>query len=224
MMETTMETDDLKRVWQLLDQRLQQQHALTLRLHTERRLDQARARLRPLHRGQLVQIAAGGALAVLAGSFWPGVVSVPHLLAAALLLQAYGVLLLAFGAHTLWRLQRIDYAAPVLAIQQQLAELHRAQVRINVCAGLSWWLLWVPFVMVLCAGLSGVDLYANAPQWVLACAAVGGAGLLASWGLYRRSRDPRRPRLAKFVDDSLIGRSLRRAQVEVDEIARFEHE
>lgn len=223
-METTMEADDLKRAWQHLDQRLQRQHALNLQLLTDRQLDKARARLRPLYRGQLVQIAGGGALALLAGSSWPGFVAVPHLLAAGLLLHAYGVLMVIFGARTLWMLNRVDYAAPVLAIQRQLAELRRVRARAGVCLGLSWWLLWIPFAMLVFVGLFRVDLYSAAPRWVLAGMAVGAAGLLASWGLYRRSRDPRRPRLAKFVDDSVIGRSLRDAQAQLDEISRFEQE
>jgi hypothetical protein len=43
----------------------------------------------------------------------------------------------------------------------------------------------------------------------------------ASLWLLRWARDPRRPRLAAFVERSVIGGSLRRAQDALDEVARF---
>ena len=52
----------------------------------------------------------------------------------------------------------------------------------------------------------------------------GIAGLLATWWFHRWSRDPSRPKLAKFMDDSVTGSSLRKAQSLIDEIAAFEHD
>ena len=77
-------------------------------------------------------------------------------------------------------------------------------------------------MMMLLINLFGADLYANAPSLIYGGTAIGVVGLLATWWLQRWSRDPRHPRLAKFVHDSVTGASLRRAQGELDEIAQFE--
>jgi hypothetical protein len=90
-------------------------------------------------------------------------------------------------------------------------------------AGLPWWFLWVPILMVL-AALVGVDLAARAPGLVWGGMAVGAAGLLGTWCLHRWSRRPGQARLAGAVDDAVTGRSLRRAQAQLDELRRFEQE
>ncbi|MET0226197.1 MAG: serine/threonine protein kinase, partial [Dokdonella sp.] len=82
----------------------------------------------------------------------------------------------------------------------------------------------MPFMMVLLMVLFGADLYADAPSVIYSGSAVGILGLIATWWFHRWSRDPRRPRLARFVDDSMTGDSLREAQAHLDEIARFERE
>jgi hypothetical protein len=81
--------------------------------------------------------------------------------------------------------------------------------------------MWVPFFMVL-AGLGRVNLYAQAPSVVWIGLGVGALGLLASWWLYSYSRDISRPRLNRWVNDAVIGRSLQMAQAQLDEIRRFE--
>ncbi len=223
-MESIMELDELKSAWQSLDRRLAQQNSLNLQLFRDSKLDQARARLRPLHWGQIIQIIAGALLILMATTFWTQHREVTHLLIAGLIVHAYGVLMIVLGARTLWLVNQIDYAAPVIAIQKQLAQLRGFYILNGLWAGLPWWLLWMPFMMMFFMGAFGADVYANAPSVIYGGAAVGIVGLLATWWLHRWSRDPRRPRLAKFVHDSVTGASLRRAQAQLDEIARFEHE
>jgi len=70
----------------------------------------------------------------------------------------------------------------------------------------------------------GADIYLHAPSMYVAGSAIGVAGLLATWGFYHWSRQPSRPRLAKLMEDSVTGVSLRRAQALLDEIAQFERE
>ena len=217
-----MELDDLKLAWQTLDRRLEQENQLSLQLCKDRKLDKARSRLRPLYWGQIIQIIAGALVTLMAGSFWTSHRDAAHLLIAGLIVHAYGVLMIGLGARTLWLIGQIDYAAPVVAIQQQLAQLRSFHIRNSLWAGLPWWLLWMPLMMMLLIHLFGADLYANAPSLFYGGTAIGVVGLLATWWLQRWSRDPRRPRLAKFVHDSVTGASLRRAQGELDEIARFE--
>ena len=119
--------------------------------------------------------------------------------------------------------REIDYTQPVVDIQKRLAVLRRTYIVNGMLAGLPWWFLWVPLLMVL-AGLGGHDLYANAPELVWIGLGVGVAGLAATAWFHGWSRDPARPRLARAVDASVTGGSLQRARAQVDEIARFESE
>ena len=219
-----MELDELKVAWRTLDRRLEQQNMLSMRRLVDSRLDKLRSRLRPLYWGQALQMLFGVLLVVAAAIFWSSHRSVLHLLLAGVCLHLYGALTIVFGGVTLALMERIDYAAPVLTIQKQLAGLRRFYIRNALIIGLSWWLLWVPFLMLFLMGAYGVDLYARAPSVIYIGIAIGVAGLLALWGLHRGSRDGRRPLLAKFLDDSLTGSSLRKAQALLDEIARFERD
>lgn len=220
-----MELDDFKQAWQTLDARLERQNAINLRLYTDGKLDKARAGLRPLFWGQVLQVVFGAMLMLMAGSFWFDHRDVLPLLVSGVIVHAYGLAITIMGGITLGMISNIDYAAPVLGIQKQLAQLRRFYIRNGMIAGLSWWVLWVP-VLIMLAGLGGD---ANGLSWLLSTGlyinmGIGVAGLLATWWFHRWSHHPSRPRLAKAVDDSMTGGSLRKAQRVLDEIEQFQQE
>lgn len=223
-MESTMELDDFKQAWQTLDRRLERQNEINLRLYADGKLQKARAGLRPLVWGQVAQIVFGVVLMLMAGSFWADHHAMPRMLISGLLVHAYGLVITIMAGVTLGKISQIDYAAPVLGIQQQLAELRRFYIRNGMVAGLSWWVLWVPVMAMFFMGVFGADLYANAPSVIWIGTGIGIAGLGATAWFHRWSRDPRRPRLAKAMEDSMTGSSLRKAQRSLDELAQFERE
>ena len=222
MTDHPMDFDDLKLAWQILDRRVERQHALALMAFKDRQTSKARSSLRPLAWGQVAQIAFGWAFVLLAAkvltSHWP----VVHLRVAALVMQAYGVLIIVLGARTIGMATRLDFAAPVVAIQKQLGELTRWYVWCGLAIGPVWWLLWMPCAMVL-AALVGVDVLARAPGYFASWTVFGLAGLLLTWAAYRWSRRLW-PALARYMDDAATGDSLRRARAVIDEIERFERE
>ena len=156
--EQSMELDELKIAWQSLDRRIDQQNRLAWADLRERKLEKARVGLRPLYWGQVLQSVLGIPVVLLGVATWSRNLDVTSLLIAGLMVHAYGVLMIALGGRTLWLINRIDYAAPVVAIQKQLAELRRFYVLGGMIAGLPWWFLWMPFMMAL-VGLAGVDLF-----------------------------------------------------------------
>lgn len=220
-----MELDELKATWQSLDRRLAQHNQINLQLFRDRKADKVRGSLRPLFWGQLVQIVFGILFVLLACLLWmrasaqPGGLALGTLIAG-IVVHVYGVATIAMAGETLRRINAIDYAAPVVAIQKQLVALRRTYVINGMIAGLPWWFLWVPGLMVL-LGLGGAVLHASV---VWSGLGVGAAGLLATWWFHRWSRNPERPRLAKAMEDSVTGGSLRKAQQILDEIAQFEKE
>ena len=216
-----MELDDMKAAWLELDRRLDTQAALNLHMFKEGKLDKLRSGLRPLRWGQSIQIVIGALIAMWGGGFWVDHRDVPHLLIAGLIVHAAGISMIALGALMLALMGRIDYSAPVLTIQRQLAQLRKVYVRGGLAIGLPWWLLWIPFLMVL-IGYAGVDLYKHAPSVIWIGTAIGVAGLLTTWAFMHWASN--RPRLAQWLENSAAGGSINKSQAYLDEIARFERD
>lgn len=217
-----MELDDFKSAWQTLNQKLDQQATLNLQLLRESRAEKARHGLRPLVWGQAIQIVLGAFLTLYSAGFWWIHRQVPHLLFTGLLMHAYGLAMILFGVRMQVLIHRIDFGAPVLSIQKQLAQLRRFYVVGGMAIGLPWWLLWIPCLTMLFMGLFGVDMYVKVPQVITLNVAVGVAGLILTWLFLRWSQG--RPKLATTLEDAAAGTSLNKAQRMLDEIARFEHE
>jgi len=219
-----MELNDLKLAWQELDRKLERQYSMDLLRLREERGQRIKSGLRPLAWGQALQMAFGVMCVILGSVFGLHYLGTAHLFAFGLIVGVYGIALIACGGAMQALLADNDYTAPVVTIQKRLARLRETYVRSGLAVGLVWWLLWMPFLSVLMMTFFGVDLFRNAPAMFAVGGAIGVAGLLGSWGLYRWSRQPGRPRLAKWVDDSVTGASLLRAQAVLEEIKRFERE
>ena len=218
-----MELDELKAAWQSLDRRLQQHDAINLQLFKDTKLEKARSSLRPLFWGQLLQLLLGIGLVVLGVACWTRNTDVPGLLATGILVHAFGVVTIAAAGITIGLMGSIDYSAPVLKIQKQMAMLLRFYtVNANVC-GLPWWVMWV-LVVVAFAGLGPVDPRAATPAWIWISLAIGVAGLLGTWcfSLLKRRTPARHVRENACVADGADG--IRRGQRILDEIAQFEKE
>lgn len=220
-MDTTMELDDLKQAWQTLDRRLEQQHAMHLNLFRETKLLKVRAGLRLLQTGQVIQIVCGALLMFLFAPFWIEHHDVPHLALCGLLLHAYGLMLVIFAARDLELIGRINYAAPVLEIQKQLANLRAWRIRSGLWFGITGCFIWVPLMLVIFYWL-GADVWVHNPQvvgWLVVSSAVA---LAALFGIVATLRHPRLANLKRSLDRGAAGGSLRRAQAALDEIAGFE--
>jgi hypothetical protein len=219
-MDTTMELDDFKSAWQALDARLSRQDRLQLELLRERKLDNARRGLRSLVFGQWLQLLLGVGITVLGVACWSRNLDVPALFASGVLLHAFGVITAAMAGLTLGLVAMIDYSAPVVVIQKQMARLLRFHtVNSNVC-GLPWWIMWVVVVLGF-AGLGDVDRSLPTPAWIWLSLAVGIAGLLGTWA-WTAWRARRGPVPDRDMADGCDG--IRRGRRLLDEIARFEQE
>lgn len=219
-----MELNEFKSAWQTLDQRLQLNNALKLHELHERTLIKTRSSLRPLFWGQIAQILLFGVPCVLlAALLWMSKPTFVSVMVAGVVVHAYGVLMIISAGMVLGQLAKIDHAAPVVDIQKQLARTRTLYVRSGMIAGLPWWFMWVVILMLL-AGLGGVDLLANAPALVWGGLGVGAAGLLATFWFHHWARRPERANLGRRLDNSLTGGSLRKAMAQLQEVQQFEQE
>ena len=218
-----MELDELKSAWQALDRRLQLDNSLKLHDLRERKLDKARGSLRPLFWGQVAQILFALPFIALAALLWMSRPEGVAVIAAGVVLHAYGVVTIIAAGVVLAQIRKIDYSSPVLQIQTQLARVRTLYIRSGMLAGLPWWFLWVVVLIVL-AGLGDTNLLVKVPSLVWSGLGIGVAGLLATWWFHRWSRRPERAEFGRKMDDSLTGGSLRKALAQLEELKRFEQE
>lgn len=218
-----MEFEELKTTWETLNQHMKRESAINLAFYTDRKLANTRSRLRPLFIGQILQLFFGIAFLLLAALLWSTRPMAISIIVAGVLVNAYGVGCMIAAGMVMGAISNIDYAGSVLEIQERLARVRRAYIVGGVVAGLTWWFLWIPLLMVLLA-LVHVNLYAQAPSVVWGGFAVGAVGLAGMLWLYAYSRKPSREGLRRFVDQAVVGRSLQRAQAQLDEIRQFAQE
>jgi hypothetical protein len=191
----TMELDEMKLAWQVLDRRFGKQHALNVQLFRDGRMDKLRRGLRPLVWGQIFQLAIGVVLAGAAAAFWAPRVHVTDVLVCGLLVHAYGLMLIVFAVRVLYLIQRIDHAAPVLGC-----------------------FVWIPVTWMLLAW-HGVDPWSHHfVLWAVASSLAGLTGVALVLWLMRRMGMQRR------IDDQAAGRSVQKAEAVLEAIARFEHD
>lgn len=215
-----MEPDEMKAAWQMLDQRLQQQHRVQWQLLRETRLDKARASLRPLIYAQLLQMLLGLGLVGLGVACWTRNTEVTGLLIAGALVHAFGLLHVICGGITLALIGTVNYDATVLDIQKQMARLLRFQEWNSAACGLPWWIFWV-LVVVAFAGLGEPRPDHGTAMWIWLSLAVGVAGLIATWIFGHRAMTGQ-SKLYPRISDGADG--IRRSQRILDEIAAFERE
>lgn len=220
---TYTELDDLKSTWQTLNRTLERQHALALHQFRESKLTRFRSGFRLLVIGQVIQIICGALLAILGGSFWFDHIGVAHLMIYGISVHAYGVMLIIFAARDLFLIQRLDYAAPVLVLQKQIADLRRWHLRSAFWFGVTGCVIWIPLMLMIFHGL-GADIWAHKPSVVgwFVVSSLPCLGIL--FGLVFWSRRPGKEKFAKNLENNSAGRSVNRAQALLEEIERFEKE
>ncbi|GLQ87956.1 hypothetical protein [Dyella flagellata] len=216
-----MELDDMKLAWQTLGRQWETQHALNIQLLTERRLDQARHGLWPLFWGQLLQIVAGALVAVMAVSFWFPRMTVLHFLVWGLSVHVFGIVMIVTAARNLHLIKQIDYAAPVLEIQRRIASLRAWRVHVEApLYAVTCSFVWIPLVLMAIAS-SGVDPEDAAPALTSYLLLSGFASLglvaLVAWLI-------RRWGYRAWLENSLAGGGVQKAETMLEQITRFQQE
>jgi hypothetical protein len=220
-----MELDDLKGAWAELDRRIEGIESMLHADYRSRRFDKMRRTLRLVGAGQVVQLLVWLVVVALVAPFWIEHRHVPHLLAAGLLLHAYGILAIGTAVIQLVVTTRLYYTAPIVECQKRLAGLERLRITCAVVTLLPWWVLWIAVLMVGVKALLGVDVYVQAPAWILANVAFGVLGMaVTTWVARRLTRRPSTPRWVQGIIDDFAGRSLRRAKEQLADVERFAKE
>ncbi len=219
MTPTTL--DDLKLGWQQLSEKLERQNVLTFHQLRAGKLATFRSGLRPLVAGQILQLILGAVIAGWSANYWISHLHSVVLVICGVYLHAYGLMFIAFAARDLVLIRRIDYAAPVLAIQKQLAALRAWHMRAAVVYGFTGSVVWLPVMLIFLHSL-GADMSRDGLHklvWLFSSVVVC-LGVNYTLMLLARSSG----RCGGSLRRSWIGSSVNRAQAMLDEIEEFERE
>jgi hypothetical protein len=229
-MNAGIELDELKSAWRALDARLASLEVLGLDLARERRAGERARRLRasltalwPLAFGQAVQFLLGAGLIVFAASYWSSNLDRAHLLASGLFLHATGIWMAASAGYELSQLCGLRWTMPVLELQQRLARLRHWRTRNSVMFAWIGCFAWVP-MMLMAFAAAGADLWVHKPLVVASWFGFAFASAGLFWLLTRAFRAGRFPRLAAALHANAAGQSVRRAELALADVQRFEAE
>ncbi len=229
-MNPGIELDELKSAWRALDARLASLEGVGLDLAREQRAhergNRTRASIRalwPLAFGQVVQFAIGAAVIVFAAMWWSSNLDQLHLVACGVFLHATGIWMAASAGYELALLSGLRWTMPVLDLQKRLAQLRQWRMRNSIMFAWIGCFAWVP-MLVMAFAAAGVDLWVHRPLVVVAwiASSFATAGLL--WLAIRAIRGGRLSKLAAELDANAAGQSMRRAELALADVARFEAE
>jgi hypothetical protein len=216
-----MELEEMKRTWGTIGRQLEEQITLNRAIVREAMARRASDRLRPLKLGQIAQVLSGIVVIVLAIAYYKSNLRVPHRLIAGVVMHVYGVAAIMLAGMTLSAILAIDWCEPVAEIQRKLERLRSLYLVNSIVTGLSWWILWLPFMQIV-FGLLGADFYANTPATFHWSIAAGVAGILATIAFYRWSHRPGRESLRRKLDEQAAGASISGAFDELRRMRDFE--
>ena len=167
---------------------LQHQDLAARLLLTRRELmDRIRTSLRPLFRGQIIQILIGVIIIVLGAQCSARNTHVPHRLICGVILHVYGILVIAAAAAVCTRINRIDYSEPVDQIRSRLDAVKNVYLQVGAVIGFPWWLMWIPAAVAI-----GFDVVMH-PNSLIPSLVVGVIGLVVSYWLYVRVQRSDKP-------------------------------
>jgi hypothetical protein len=218
-----MELEELKATWERLEKVLERENRLSAEILRQQKVTAVQRSLRPLKLNQALQILFGILFIALAAMLWSSKPSAVPVIVSGAIVQAYGIGCIITAGCVFSSLQNVDYSGPVLAAQSGLAQVRKAYGFSVLVAGLSWWFLWVPLLMLL-LGLGHVNLYGLAPSVIWIGVSSGVAGLVGMYCLYRYSVRSQNQRLRRFVELATFGRGLVAAQEQINEIENFEND
>ena len=168
--------------------------------------------LRPLFRGQFIQVLIGVAIILLGVQCWARNTGIPHRVVCGAILHAYGILVISQAALVFTRIKRIDYSKPVDDIRSKLDSLRSGYLRAGVIVGFAWWLMWIPLFVAV--GFDAVVLYRNS---LLPSLIIGIVGLVLGGWLYWRVLTSKTDS-AETWRRRLSGESIKTAYLALDEI------
>jgi serine/threonine-protein kinase len=191
---------------------LEQQELASRLLLTRRQLmENIQHSLRPLFRGQIIQMLCGIALIALGAQCWARHTNMLHRVICGAIVHVYGVVFIGCAAAVCTRIKRIDYSKPVREIRTGLDTVQSVYLKVGMAIGFPWWLMWIPVTVAV--GFDGV-LY---PGSLIPSLIIGIVGLAVSLYFYARLLSSKNESAPKWRA-RFSGESIRSAYLALEEI------
>jgi hypothetical protein len=209
-----VELDDLKPLWAALDKSL----VIQERLLRETLLRKVRFAQVPYVLGRVLEIAFCVALLLAFAPVIARHVSELRYLLIGVPMVALTLAITAVGCHSL-SLVGLDYGGPVAQLQARVARLKRLEYQAFAWALFGGTVFWLPAFLIVFEAVTGYPALANVDlAWLIGNLAVGLALLACGLVLAKRFATNSR------VVDAVTGRSLRRVEQYLDELAQFQRD
>ena len=221
-----MEIEDMKRLWEEQNRKLDASLRLNTRILRESVLGKAATAMTRLSWLLVPEILLNFVVVVWLGSFIADHIREARFLIPALVLDLGAMALFIDGIRQLVAILSIDYSAPIVTIQKRLGELKIQQVRITMLTLLTAPLLWIPLLIVALKSLLNLDAYMIfSGSWLAANVAFGVAVILLGVWISRRTAGWRkRSPLVQRLMRNIGGYNLNAATGFLSSLARFEEE
>ena len=221
-----MDLQEMKDRWAEYDRKLEASLRLNTRVLREINLGRVDSALKRLSRLLVFELVQDLAAVVILGMFIASHIGEMRFLAPALLLDACAVAFAIKSIRQLVALHRLDYSAPVVAIQKQLEALRIERIRVTKWVFTLCPLLWIPLLIVALEGLLGVDAYLFLDgAWLAANVLFGLAVIpLMLWAARHFAGRWQGSPLLQSLMDNLAGRSLVAATGFLSALSSFEEE
>lgn len=162
-----MELDNLQEIWQGLNQKLDRNWNLNLDIIRESKLDKVRHKMQQLVCIKALALAFYGGFGFFCVSFAATHWGTPHFVVTGIILGIWAFAITATAIHELTLILRLDYNAPVTALQKQLIAL---RLTIINYLRLAVWIfpLYFCFVILFFYLPFGVDIVAvGSKAWLI---------------------------------------------------------
>ncbi|MDB4967510.1 MAG: hypothetical protein JWN44_3199 [Myxococcales bacterium] len=223
-----MDIEELKRLWQEMDRKLDA--GLTLNRRAVRALDLATVRTAL---GRLAWVVAFELAVNLVGVVALGSYAADRvgsgawrMALPAVALMLGGIALLAVGARQWTALRALDYAAPLVAMQKQVEAIRMGRIRLTAWILLVAPLAWTPLLIVALDALLGIDAYARLGAAYLAANMAFGVAVLVGmrWASRRFAHRMSRSRVLTRIMKDVAGHNLAVAEEFLRTLAAFEND
>jgi hypothetical protein len=218
--------EELRDEWSDRARRLDERLRLSAHLLRDDWIERQRERVRRLGPFGKFNMAVWIATMALLGLFMGTHASQPALFATALVIDVWVIATGVAGLRQQQALRGLDYGRPLVELQAEVEALRIARIRSFNRAFLTGQIVWwIPFAVVVFAGVFGANLYAS-PQFRAFAAwnIAGGVAFipLAMWLSRRYGERLSRSSIVRHIADSIAGRDIAAAREYLEKLRRFE--
>ncbi len=221
-----MNLDDIKNQWSAFDKKLDSSIKLNTLLLKEVSLNKTNSYLRRLSVPIYIELILSFFVLMILGNFmWNNLQEIKFLIPA-ISLDLFVIFLVHSSVRQLIGINSIDFSEPIITNQKKLESLKIRRINETKMVFLLSPLLWVPLLIVIVRGITGLNPYAIfSASWLVGNLLFGLAVIpLVLWVSKRYSHKFQSSPFVQSIMNDIAGRSLNEAISFLNKLSKFEEE